>query len=245
MKVLIGTPCFGGKVYDGYVISLVKTLNGFWRDGIQFAVYTLGNEALINRARNKIANYALQRKEIDKLVFIDADMSWNYPDFQKLIESDKLVIGGTCPMKTLPIAMCLNVLAKHQKYFSKRKSFAEFKKFREDCADSKGEVEVHHIGNAFMSIDRKALEKIAAEGNVPQYDKSNLFGEQELIHEFFPVSVQDNFLESEDYGFLRLCRQVEIDVWLNANVVVRHSGTFTWDAEMETGVSFPMEPKNG
>ncbi len=89
MKVLIGTPAYRGLVNTTYALALQETIVGLVRDGIDYAIYMIANEALIQRARNKIASYAL-RGGYDRLVFIDADITWTYTDKARLSAKRRL-----------------------------------------------------------------------------------------------------------------------------------------------------------
>jgi hypothetical protein len=224
-KVLFGTPCYGGQLFDGYLISTVKTVCGMHRDGIDFSFYTLGNESLINRARNKIANYVLNHPEIDRLLFIDSDITWEYDQFLALFNSDKMVVGGTYPMKTSPIWLNFNTLPEHQRIFKgARKGLPEFQEYKKLAAPN-GEIEVMHIPTGFMMIRREVFQNLA--GKVLTY-RHNEGGKSETHHEFFPVRVKDGVLESEDWAFCSLCREHGMKIYFNTNIITKHTGMTTW-----------------
>ena len=44
-------------------------------------------------------------------------------------------------------------------------------------------------------------------------------------YDFFPVTVRDNRLMSEDWMFCELCRDNDVPIYLNANVVCDHVGS--------------------
>src|SRR3989344_4356093 len=52
VKIIIGTPCYGGLLHTGYFQSMIEMTSNFIRLGIHFEVMTIGNESLITRARN-------------------------------------------------------------------------------------------------------------------------------------------------------------------------------------------------
>lgn len=228
MKILIGTPCFGGQLFDGYLISMIKTINGFHKDHTGFAVLTIANESMINRGRNKIANYLLQHKEFDKLLFIDADISWEYAHIVRLLQSDKFIVGGTYPLKTFPIAPNFNPLPAALQEFSIPKTVEQWEKFKKKYADPKtGEAQISHLPTGFMMIDRSVFERLV--GKVQKYLPRDMSADHSSeFHEFFPVRVKNGILESEDWSFCSICQENGITVWLNTEIFVKHTGMYTW-----------------
>ena len=233
MKILICTPAFGGLVSTEYLLSFVSTLAGLRQDNIDFALFTIANESLISRARNKCAHVAMQGTTYDKLLFIDADIGWTYADLRHLIFSDKRIVGGTYPMKTTPIALNFNPLPQHLHYFEKRKSVPAFNKYKKDLANPKGEVEVMHIPTGFLMIDSSVFKDLAPK--VPTYTGHELStGTTTQYHDFFPVRVKNGILESEDWAFCSIARENGIKVYFQTNIVTTHTGTFTWAVPKET-----------
>jgi hypothetical protein len=230
MKILICTPAFGGMNSIEYTLSLVQTIAGFRQDNVDYSLYMMGNESLISRGRNKCAFTALNSHTgpYQKLLFIDADIGWTYAQLRQLIFSDKRIIGGTYPMKTTPIALNFNPLMEHLRYFSHRKSVAEFNKYKKEQANEKGEVEVMHIPTGFLMIDTEVFRELASK--VPTYSGHDLStGTTASYHDFFPVRVKNGILESEDWAFCSLARDNGIKIWFQTNIVTTHTGTFTWD----------------
>jgi len=234
MRVLIGTPAYGGLINTDYLVSMITTTRGFIRDGVDFVVHTLANESLINRGRNTIANAALEGG-YDKLVFIDADIGWQYSDMCLLLNSNKPLIGGTYPLKALPIAVNFNPLMQHMTHFETdgpegkmyRKTLDKFQAYKEKCADANGEVEVMHIPTGFMSINGSVLKQLKDKVGVYQQRDFHT-GKISTMYEFFPIRIKNNVLESEDWAFCSICRENGIPVFLNTRIITTHAGTYTF-----------------
>lgn len=222
MKLLIGTPAFGGKVFTEYLTSMIGTQHGFHRDGIEFSVCTIDNESFINRARDRIANIAMAG-DYDKLIFIDADMGWTYNDMCNLCNSDKNIVGGTYPIKDLPISLNFNPLDQHFHYFENLKRTVEdFDKFKNDEAVINGEIEVMHVPTGFMSINTAVLHHL--------HDKTETYTlNGKTLNNFFPHSIKNGILESEDWAFCSLARENGIPVYLNTKIVLSHTGTYKYE----------------
>lgn len=211
MRLLIGTPCYGGMLTTQYLTSFVETWDGLSRGKIQAQLFTMMNESLIPRARNKIAQFALEQK-FDKLLFIDSDMGWKWEDVDRLIRSDKSIIGGSYPMKGFPMKLALNQLPEAEP------------------ATPEGEVEVRHIPTGFMKIDVAVLESL-------KEHTSNFICEHGTTQkpvrmwDFFPSGVNTDLdiYESEDWGFCTLARKHGHRIWFSTRTITSHTGTYVFD----------------
>ena len=232
MKVLFGMPCYGGQMMSDTDLAFVETRSGLQQDGIDFAKYVLSNESLVHRARNKIANEMLSGK-YDKLMWIDSDIGWKYADLRRLLFSDKPVIGGTYPMKTYPITLNFNCLPEHFKYFKRNKTMQEYYKWAKECADpNTGEVEVMHVPTGFLLTDKSVF--FTLKDKVEQYDSYDFHtGKKTVMYDFFPSKVVNRCLESEDWGFSRICRENGIKIYMNTRSITTHTGTHCFRAEPE------------
>ena len=221
MKILIGTPAYGGQIFTDYLISMVTTQRGFYRDNVDFALYTIDNESFINRARDKIANEAMNG-DYDKLIFIDADIGWTYDDICNLCNSDKDIIGGTYPMKTLPIQLNFNPAPDHFDYFTDNiRDVDNFNRYKDEQSENNGEIEVLHIPTGFMSINTSFFHKL--KDKVQSYTSGG-----KLTYNFFPHGIKNGVLESEDWAFCSLARENGIPIHLNTKIVLSHAGTYKY-----------------
>lgn len=229
--ILIATPCFGGMLTHTYVGSLINTFDWCGKERVPFAQYLLANESLITRARNRCV-FEFLSSPMQKLLFIDADISWTAKDIWRLYSSSKQIIGGCYPVKTLPISLNFNPIPDHREYFPDNfKTLAQLKRYGDECASPTGEVEVEHLATGFMMIDRSVFETLRPKVSSYQLmDISLKNGKKETHHDYFSCGpYQDNF-ESEDWRFTRIAKEAGISSWLNVNAVLPHTGTFTFDA---------------
>ena len=229
MKLLIATPAFGGLISTGYGKSAIQTKELLMKNNINVHFYFIDNESLIQRARNQCATFALKSK-YDRILFIDADISWEPNDLVKILNSDKAVVGGTYPTKCIPPYINFNPLMKDiDTHFPNQfdRSMDCFTKYKEVCADKNGEAEVMHVPTGFLQIHISVLEKLSKV--VEQYKSGK---DNETRYDFFPVKVRNGILESEDWGFCSLCRDNGIRVYLQTNVVLTHTGTYEFRASL-------------
>lgn len=234
-SILIATPAYGGLLHSDYVKSIVTTCNELAFRDITHGLYILPDESLISRARNRCAAFALKHG-FDKLLFIDADLGWTLQDIQALLESEKLLVGGTYPFKQLtPSRLSYNPLddAILPQDVALR-SYQELQYLKQNLADSKtGELSVQHIPTGFMLIDCSILKRL--QEYLPSYQQEDT-GKRtfERHFDYFPVRVVGDYYESEDWAFCSLVREhLDCGVWLNTNIVLRHTGKHTFTAGLD------------
>ena len=78
------------------LINTIKLLEGV---GVTVVPHLLGNESLVQRARNRLVCDALNFPTMTHILFIDADITWTPQDVIKLLLQDKEVIGVAYPFK--------------------------------------------------------------------------------------------------------------------------------------------------
>ncbi len=238
-KILLAIPAYGGQVHVFCFKSVVRLLQSSKvTDHYQLLVISIHNEALISRARQDLAKYALDHN-VDRLFFIDADISFTPEQFLAVVEADKDVIGGTYMMKTLQNPR-LNfnfdgemTQEMFRKYGAHPASLAGFRQLQKEFAQNPV-VKARHVPTGFLCIKTSALRKLAEK--VPAYLSNNTGAdaarpedlERMKVPELFPISIQQHILESEDWGFCRLCAENGIDVFLHSGVVVEHVGALTY-----------------
>ena len=105
-----------------------------------------------------------------------------------------------------------------------KKDVASLKTLKEKHGNEAGEVEVKHLPTGFMCIDTKVLKKL--KDLVPFYKQFEPRTKEVLkFYDFFPVRVKDEILESEDWAFCSICREHDIPVYMNCDVITDHMGS--------------------
>ncbi len=96
IRVMIGTPAYGGMVHLDYMNSLLD----YQRQGLNFSLAAFGNESLITRARNTIISYFYHHKdEFTHLLFLDADIHLPAAGLKAMLDFNKDVCGAHVPIK--------------------------------------------------------------------------------------------------------------------------------------------------
>lgn len=227
-KVLVATPAYGSLVTLNYLNGIISLLTTKI-DGWLFAFRNIGNEALIQRARQFLAQYAIAN-DFDKLLFIDADIGFSGEDVKRIINHDKPVVGGLYPVKKIPPYLNFNPLPGHDlKEFGKINDLDGIKKYAAKYGDSQELVEVVHVPTGFLCIDVSVLKQVS--GSVPAYKNSKSSGYPDIgkIPELFPVRIKNGALESEDWAFCSLCRENNIKIYLDTRIILTHSANIVVD----------------
>ena len=81
-----------------------------------------------------------------------------------------------------------------------------------------------------MMIDCSVLKQL--QEYVPHYLQEDTgAGTFEKHYDYFPVRLNGKMYESEDWAFCSLVEEhLDCGVWLNANIVLTHTGTYTFTA---------------
>ena len=200
------------------------------KNSFDLGVYTLGGESLLARGRNHIAQVCLTQGW-DKLMFIDADAGWTWPQLRKILSSPHPLVAGICPLKTYVAPgfdLSLNYLpfAEDEIYFDNAlRTPASTKKMAE--AHKSDVVQVAFVGTAFLCIDRKVLQKMAE--TTPEYMYPNPHSGQPEVHWAFfdggPIS--DRYF-SEDWAFCEKARALGYDINIDTSVIISHTGNHTF-----------------
>ncbi|MFO1024669.1 MAG: hypothetical protein U1E70_05745 [Acetobacteraceae bacterium] len=207
IRLLVGTPAYGGMVHLEYVRSLFE----FARAGLQFEMATIGNESLITRARNAIISNFYSRPEYTHLLFLDADVRLQAADLLRMLQSNVPVLGA-------PVAL---------------KSFDEQGNRIWNLGRTRGTtgslVKVEMVGTAVLLLSRAAcaalVEDAITHGRV--YERGGfLQGDPgaAVHYDVFQVGVHDGVYLSEDFWACRRLHSLGFDVLIDPTVVTTHHG---------------------
>lgn len=232
MKILISTPCFGGLLTDKYVASMNVCLAHAAQEGLitDWQIHYQGTESLIPRGRDRSANLFMEL-QFDKLLTIDADISWTYEDFRRIITSDKDVVGGIYPLKCFPLVANFNPLPdKGMEFFSTHRGLdlSALEGFTAKYADPEtGEAEVRHVPTGFMCVTKRVFDKLAETAPVYRSFQPDT-GENKSFFQFYPSGVHGSEYESEDWAICRLASDAGFKVYINTKVLLGHTGNHTY-----------------
>ena len=216
-RIHICMPCYGGQLTESTFMSYIKWGNTCRQLGIDWTIETMTNESLISRARNTLVAKFLNTENSTHLVFIDADIGWEPWHLLLLINHDVDVIGGLYPMKSLPVRWVVNGVENGA------------------VSEDGNVVEVSKTGTGFMVVKRHVFEKLQQHPAVVPF-KNDIGLPQELdphMRTYYDTDVREGRYYSEDWTFCENWRDLGGKVWVDKRVLLRHTGTYTFDYQTQ------------
>ena len=240
VKILIGTPCFGGMLHNGYFQSMLELSSHFTKLGIPYEVITIGNESLIQRARNGIVAKFMSDNTATHLMFIDADITFSWISIVKLLLGNKELSGGCYPKK------CFNwdkikhfnqksPNLKEDELMAKSLDYVFNPIYHKEGSNvvirlENGMAQVKDIGTGFMMIQKSAIRKMMVKypetkykNNVAGYGQGNM---NEYFYSLFDCCIDpvSRVYLSEDYLFCKRWIDIGGELWLDVNTNLNHTG---------------------
>jgi hypothetical protein len=205
--VFVATPAYGGWIHLATVDLVFNHIFAKTRPGrIDWA--KMGNESHILRARNALWTLFL-KTDATHLLFLDADVTANFPIINILLTMQKDVIGGMVPLKGFD--------EKGNRIFSHGQVYRE-----------EGDlVSVEWVGNACLMISREAAKKYMDFYKPETYEgnpRNPTMAGQE-IYDVFGYDVVDRRYLSEDEFICKRFREMGIEVFMYTGQPMTHYGT--------------------
>ncbi len=210
-RVLIGTPCYDGKIDVWYSHSLINTVKLADQMNVEILPIYLSYDALIQRARNDLI--ALVREiDCDDIIFIDSDIEWNPEHFYRLLNYPVDVVGGTYPKKgdtEIYVGKVLNPTAPRDPIT--------------------GLMSVEGLGTGFLRLSRHAVDTIWDAS--PTYEEKDQGKKRRWI---FNVVVDNNDIISEDIWMCRRLIELGFKIWLDPTITCNHVGMKKYTGNFES-----------
>lgn len=206
-KVMIGTPCYDGRIDVWYVNSLVNTIKMSKSLDVEITPMWVSFDALLQRARNDTIQIALE-SGMDDLIFIDSDIEWQPEWFFKLLDYDVDIVGGTYPKK------------------SDREEYVTRQIIKRPITGGSDLIEVDGLGTGFVKLSRRALQYLW-NCSKPYIDpKDNK--ERRMICD---VVIEGGSMISEDIHMFNKLQRGGFKIYLDTSMTCNHTGPkkFTGD----------------
>ena len=219
-KIIIGSPCYDGRLDVWYTNSLCNTIKeGFKRD-IEITPIWISFDALLQRARNDTIHTMLQGG-FDELVWIDTDIEWQPEDFFKLLDYPVDVFGGTYRKK-----------GDIEEYVVRQLE-------RRPPDPATRLLEVDGLGTGFVRMSRAACQYLWDTSRTYIDPKDNL--ERRMI---FDVVINDingvPGLVSEDIHAFNKLVEGGFGVWLDPTITCNHSGPYKFKGDFSEWYKKPL-----
>jgi hypothetical protein len=233
MHLVIATPMFGGLCHSGYMLSKDRLAQVIRQGGGRCSTLAIGNESLIERARNTLAWHFIANAKATHFLFWDGDQAvWTPNDILRMVAADKPIICAAVPMKKInwQAVACAARAGVPDDELERCSGIFNVDHEDEDGVVSVNEpFEIKRGGSGLMLIQRHVFDELS--DGTPDY-QSDLPGQTippgSRVKHFFPVGIADDRLMSEDYGFCNAWRSRGGKIWCAPWVEVEHYGTYAF-----------------
>lgn len=246
LKIIIGTPCYGGLATTDYMQSSFELINNFVKLGIPHEFNIIGNESLITRARNSIVAKFYGDPAATHLMFIDADITFSWINIIRLILADKELSGGGYPKKMINWSKVKhfasedknisdeNLLSKSLDYVFNPQYVKVDDKIVANVVN--GLVKVKNLGTGFMLIKKCVITKMMSKyrelkycNNVAGYEmcQNNI---SDYFYTLFDTAIdpESKVYLSEDYLFCERWQKIGGECWIDLNCNLCHTGNMVY-----------------
>lgn len=206
-KVMIGTPCYDGRIDVWYANSLMTTVKMSKEKGVEITPMWVSFDALIQRARNDTVQIALEMG-MDDLIWIDSDIEWNPEWFYKLLEYPEDIVGGTYRKK-----------GDIEQYVLRQTK-------KRPINQQTGLVEVDGLGTGFVKMSRASLQWLW--DNSPEYVDPKDGKERRMI---FDVVIENGDMVSEDIHMFNTLTRGGFKVYMDTAMTCNHIGPYKFKGD--------------
>lgn len=216
-KLFIPIICYNHTANTEYMMSLINLTHKLKESDVEFQLFPIVFDSLVSRARNAAAAHFLASDCTD-LIFIDSDIEFDPANVFKLMHHKKDVVAG--------------IYAK--KYYNLDRIFAgeeivDFVISGEVQLNADGLIECTYAPTGFLMISRTVFERMAeAYPHLKYSNDISGYGNLDTFYDFFQVSVRNGILESEDWGFCSLWREIGGKILVDPTISLGHIGWNTF-----------------
>lgn len=197
--LFVGVPAYDGKLQVETVRALLNEQRVADGLGLEIRVGFLPGCSLITHARNQLCADFLDT-EAEKLVFLDADVSFEPGSLIKLASHDVDVVGGA------------------YRYKEAEERYPVIWLDKPELHAINGLLEVGSLPGGFLCVSRRALERLRE-----AMPRKYVFGDR-VFDGFFHAPIQEGLLFGEDAAFCTDWRAIGGQVWLDPELSLSHHG---------------------
>ena len=236
--ILVATPCFGGLVHHGYMLSICKLMDRAADEGFSIELAIMAGDALITRARSVLVARFLDQSEATHLLFVDADVAFEPEQVTRMLRFDRDFVAALYPIKSVDWAAVPRRVVDGETLASAGLTYVGSPLEPSQACVEDGFAKARYAGTGLQLLRREVLDRlVAAHPELRFKSVHTLAGaipQSENLYALFDPHIDADTGEylSEDYAFCRRWRALGGDIWLDLRSKVTHIGTdhFTGDA---------------
>ena len=226
----LAVPCYGGNLNLFFVKSMLALQQACREKGIGLHIDLMGGDALITRARSRLAAQFLAHPEATHILFIDADIGFLPANVFRLLEAPKQVIAAVCPLKSIDWEKA-RLAAKADVADLQAASIGYVVRFLPTADKSvnvqNGFAQVAYGGTGFLLIERDAMQRICdahPELRARMGDMGDTLAREAVMVFDTMVEPETGQYLSEDYAFCRRWRDLGGEIWADVSARLIHVG---------------------
>jgi hypothetical protein len=237
-SIYLAAPCYGGLVNINFMRSVLDLQLACKERGIGLHIDLMGGDALITRARSRLAAQFLAYEQASHILFCDADIGFAPQNVFRLLDSGKDVVAAVCPLKHIDWEKA-RAAAKAGIADLQAASIGYVVRFLPSDDNSvqveDGIAKVAYAGTGFLMIKRETMQRVV--DAYPQLRARMGDMHDPLATE--AVMIFDTMIEpetgqylSEDYAFCRRWRDLGGEIWADVEARLTHVGHATYTGSL-------------
>ena len=247
--ILIGTPCYGGLVAQGYMQSIMKLAVLASSSNFEICLALNGHDSLITRSRNTIVASFLDMPQATHLMFIDADIAFEPEYVKRMLDFNGDVVAGMYPIKNIDwprLRQGLTPDIPDDRVAEIGLNFVGSPCPEGEREEIDGFVTGVYAGTGFKLIKRSVIERMVLAYPELKYNKAQTWPrpkhESDNQYALFECMIEPGTRSylSEDFAFCRRWRELGGKIWLDTRSRLTHIGTYKFEGSPEMSI-IPMK----
>ena len=233
----LATPCYACCMTVQYLTSVLALQGACIQRGVELTIDFIGNESLVQRARNVLVARFMQ-SQATHLLFIDADIGFDAQTVFRLLEQDKDVTTAIYPKKMIDWNMVDSKIKSGTKE-NLEQAGVDFNIniIGNSVAAVNGFVPVLDAATGFMLVTRSLLQRMTDHFRAELDCVNDITGTSATVPTY--VALFDCMIDpdtrrylSEDYAFCRRVQQMGGEIWADIASPLVHMGTQVYTGDM-------------
>ncbi|ABT14948.1 hypothetical protein NY2A_B549R [Paramecium bursaria Chlorella virus NY2A] len=234
-SIYLAVPCYGCLMMNTFAASIIALQALCAQRGIQIYMDFVGNESLIERARNILVKRFLQSSGFTHFMFIDADIGFNPESVIRLLEFDKDVTSAVYPKKSINWEHVKQKIAAESQEDIRQMGLDFNINLTTPQSPINGFVKVLDVATGFLMMKREVLERMYKHYEKELYAVNDIQGQdvKDYIAIFAcMIDPETKRFLSEDYAFCRRYQQMGGDIFADISTPLSHSGTHVYSGDI-------------
>jgi hypothetical protein len=235
--VMIATPCFGGLVNQGYMMSVLKLVRLASAGEFDLDVVLLGGDSLITRSRSVLVSRFLDNPLATHLMFVDADIAFEPDQFLRLLRLEKDFAAGAYPLKQIDWRSLPRRAIKGESLAAAGLSYVGQVCAGDELRYENGFATAIYAGGGFQLIRRPVFERLIAAHPELKFKAvhtlTNAKPTEDHLYALFECAIEpkSGVYLSEDYAFCARWRALGGEIWLDLESRLTHTGTSSYEGD--------------